>query len=240
MPKRNSRSGGNASRRKSQPNGSRAKSNGQSASRSRTRKPEEFEDYSVVDPSEIPDGPDVLLDVPVVKVDLIDIEVDDLDARLAVRANVRKLLKLQIGAHAHLGQVELKIEGVEAQALVKARLENVSRILERVLTSLDRNPKLLEGVGKAVEEVGGGAGHLLGESGQAVEDVGEGAEQALPEVGKGASQALGDVGKGGGQAVGQVGKGANQALQQVGQGAQRGVAGVGKGAGKGVGKLGKG
>ncbi|HMA26894.1 MAG TPA: hypothetical protein VKO62_04605, partial [Solirubrobacterales bacterium] len=102
------------------------------------------------------EGPDVLADVPVVKVDKIDIEVDDLDARVAVLAKVRKLLNVSVGAHAHLGEVELKIEGVEAQALLKARLDNVSRILERVLLSLDRNPELLEGVGKALEEVGGG------------------------------------------------------------------------------------
>ncbi len=188
----------------------------------------------------MPEGPDVLVDVPVVKVDKIDIEVDDLTAQVAVLAKVRKLLNISIGAQVHLGQVELKIEGVEAQALLKARLDNVSKILERVLLSLDRNPELLEGIGKAVEEVGGGTGHLLDESGDAIEDVGEGAGKALPKVGQGASQALGDVGQGANQALGEVGQGANQALGQVGQGAGQGVAGLGQGANQALGQVGQG
>jgi hypothetical protein len=205
------------------------KHNGRGRSGGRKRKREEFPDYSVFDPKDVPEGPDVLVDIPVVKVDKIDIEVDDLDVRVALMAQVRKLLNLKVGAHAHLGEVELQIEGLEAQALLKARLDNVSRILERVLLSLDRNPELLEGVGHAVEELGGGTGHLLDESGDAVEDVGEGAEKALPEVGSGAESALGDVGKGAGRGV-----------AGVGQGAQRGVAGAGKGAGQGLEGLGKG
>lgn len=128
----------------------------------------EYPDYSIVDPKELPDGPDVLLDVPVVKVDEIDIEVDDLQAQVAVQAEVRDLVEISVGATAGLGKVELKIEGVEAQALLKARLDNVALILERVLTSLDRNPELLEGVGHAVEQVGGGAGELADGAGEAV------------------------------------------------------------------------
>jgi hypothetical protein len=38
-----------------------------------------------------------------------------------------------------------------------ARLDNVSRLLGRVLTTLDRNPALLESVGRSIENVGGGA-----------------------------------------------------------------------------------
>ncbi len=215
-------------------------SNGRGNSRGRKRKREEFPDYSVFDPSEVPEGPDVLVDVPVVKVDKIDIEVDDLQARVAVLAKVRKMVNLSIGAQVGLGQVQLKIEGVEAQALLKARLDNVAKILERVLLSLDRNPELLEGVGHAVEEVGGGAGHLLDESGDAVEDVGEGAGKALPEVGKGASSALGNVGEGANRALGGVGEGAKQALPEIGQGASQALGEVGQGASRGVAGLGAG
>jgi hypothetical protein len=182
---------------------------------------DQYDDYSIVDPADIPDGPDVLVDVPVVKVDKIDIEVDDLRAQVAVRAEVRELVQLNVGAQARLGTVELQIEGVEAQALLKARLDNVSAILGRVLMSLDRNPELLESVGHAVEEVGGGTQKLLSGSGEAVEDVGQGAGQALPQVGQGANQALGAVGQGGNQALGGLGQGAAQGLQGVGQGARQ-------------------
>jgi hypothetical protein len=94
-----------------------------------------------VDPGEIAEGPDVVLDVPVVKVDEIDLEVEDLHAQVAVLAQVQNLVQLSVGVEARLDRVELKIEGVEAQALLKARLDNVG-----------------EGVEGAVQELGQGAG----------------------------------------------------------------------------------
>src|SRR3954452_25028601 len=150
-----SRSNGKSSKGGSGRSKSKARSNSSNGRRSSSRKrsKQEFEDYSIVDPKDIPDGPDVLVDVPVVKVDEIDIEVEDLRAQVAVQAEVRDIVQLSVGADAHLGKVELKIEGVEAQALLKARLDNVTAILERVLTTLDRNPELLESIGKAVEDV---------------------------------------------------------------------------------------
>jgi hypothetical protein len=182
--------------------------------RSSSQQKEQYDDYAIVDPADIPDGPDVLIDVPVVKVDKIDVEVDDLRAQVAVRAEVRQLVQLNVGAQARLGKVELQIEGVEAQALLKARLDNVGAIVRRVLLSLDRNPELLESVGHAVQDVGGGAGKLLSESGEAVENVGQGAGRALPQIGQGANQALGQVGQGAGQGLAGVGQGA----QQLGKG----------------------
>jgi len=204
-----------------------------------------------VNPKDIPDGPDVLIDVPVVKVDVIDFELDDLRAQIAVRAEVKDMVQLSVGADVSLGKVELKIEGVEAQALLKARLDNVSAILERVALTLDRNPELLASVGKAVGDVGEGAKGTLQGAGQAVEDVGEGAGGAVQDIGQGAgqgvgqlgqgaNQALGQVGQGAGQAVGEIGQGANQALGGVGQGVQQGVQGLGQGAGQGVQDLGQG
>ncbi|HEX5762624.1 MAG TPA: hypothetical protein VFY04_05840 [Solirubrobacterales bacterium] len=193
---------------------------GHSSSGGRKRSREEFPDYSVADPRELPDGPDVLLDAPVVKVDEIDIEVAELRAQVAVMAEVRDMVQLSVGADVSLGKVELKIEGVEAQALLKARLDNVALILERVLTTLDRNPELLEGIGHAVEGVGEGAGHLVGEAGEAVEDVGEGAEGAVQQIGQGAGQAVGQVGEGAGQGVAGVGEGAQQLTQGLAGGGQ--------------------
>ena len=204
-----------------------------------------------MDPKDIADGPDVLIDVPVVKVDVIDFELDDLRAQIAVRAEVKDMVQLSVGADVSLGKVELKIEGVEAQALLKARLDNVSAILERVALTLDRNPELLASVGKAVGDVGSGAKETLQGAGEAVEDVGEGAGGAVQEIGQGAgqgvgqigqgaNQALGQVGQGAGQAVGEIGQGANQALGGVGQGVQQGVEGVGQGAGQAVEGVGQG
>lgn len=227
MAEKKDRSRGNAKRKSRSRSRSGHESKSSSPQRSRSR--HEIPDYSIVDPHKLPDGPDVLLDVPVVKVDEIDIEVADLRAQVAVMAEVRDLVEISVGADASLGKVELKIEGVEAQALLKARLGNVTLILERVLTSLDRNPELLEGIGRAAEEVGEGAGHLVGESGEAVEDAGEGARGAIQDVGQGAGQAAGQIGEGAGQAVGQVGEGANQAVRGAGQGARQATEGLSQG-----------
>ena len=215
-------------RRNSGKRSSSKRSRGDSRSNG-SRKRQEYPDYEVLDPKDIAGAPDVMLDVPVVKVDEIDIEVDDLRAAVSVRAELRKLVQLNVGVSARLGEVNLNIQGVEAQALLKARLDNVSQILARVLTTLDRNPALLESVGKTVEDIGEGAGDTLSGAGEAVEDVGEGSEKAVQQVGKGAGQAVGEVGQGAGQAVGQVGQGAGQAAQGVGQGAGQAAQGVGQG-----------
>src|SRR5918997_3109637 len=149
------RSGGRPGRAR----GAASSQNGKRRSSGRARA-DHFDDYEIVDPRDIPRGADVLVDVPVVKVDEVDIEVDNLRAQVAVLAGVRDLVQLSVGADVRLGKVELNIQGVEAQALLKARLDNVTAILQRVLTTLDRNPELLESVGQAVEQVGGGAGQL--------------------------------------------------------------------------------
>ncbi|HET8954374.1 MAG TPA: E3 binding domain-containing protein [Solirubrobacterales bacterium] len=216
-----------------------------------------YEDYTLVDPVEISDTdePDVIVDVPVVKVDEIHFELDDLMARVSLHAEVLDLVKLSVGVHVELGKVELNIKGVEAQALMRARLDHVTAIIDRVLTTLDRNPDVLqeiakslkpisEGAGKAVGEVGEGANKAVGQigegAGSAVEDVGEGAGGAVKDVGKGAGGAVEDVGGGAGKAVGEVGEGANKAVGQVGEGAGDAVGGLGEGAGQAVGGLGQG
>src|SRR5690348_9328308 len=60
--------------------------------------------------------PDVYLNVPVLKVDEIGIEVENLEAHVSLAAAVLDLLKLNVGADAFLGKVNLEIKGVEAQA----------------------------------------------------------------------------------------------------------------------------
>jgi e3 binding domain len=181
--------------------------------------------------------PDVLLDVPVVKVDEIQLELDNLHARVSLHAEVLDLVKLSVGVHAEFSKLQLDIKGVEAQALLRVQLDHVTAIIDRVLTTLDRNPQLIESLGRTIEDVGASAGH-------AVEDVGEGAGGAVEDVGEGAGGAVADVGKGAGGAVADVGKGAGGAVQQVGAGAGQAVGelgqGVGQGAGQAVGGIGQG
>src|SRR5829696_331690 len=184
--------------------------------------------------------PDVLLDVPELRVDLIHFELDDLDAHVAVKANVLNLVKLNVGLDVHLSRVKLDIKGVEAEVLLKAHLDHVTAIVDRLMTSLDRNPELVKGLSRAVSEIGRGAGDGVDRTGDAAKDIGSGAQAALKDVGKGAGEAVGDVGQGAGQAVGDVGQGAGQAVGDVGQGAGQAVGDVGQGAGQAVGDVGQG
>jgi hypothetical protein len=205
-----------------------------------------YEDYTVIDPGEISDTdePDVVVDIPIVKVDEIDFELDDLEARISLHAEVLDLVKLSVGVHAELGKVRLNIKGVEAQALMRARLDHVTAIIDRVLTTLDRNPDVLKTIAHSLEPVTEGAGKAVGEVGEgankAVGEIGEGAGSAVEDVGEGAGGAVEDVGGGAGKAVGEIGEGANQAVGQVGEGAGQAVGGLGQGAGQAVGGLGQG
>jgi hypothetical protein len=150
------------------------------------------------------DEPDVLLDVTELRVDEISLEVEDLTARVSLQANVLDLLNLHVGVDATLGGVRLTIKGVEAKVLLRARLDNVARIIDRVLDTIDNNPaivgQLTEPVGEAVAEVGAGTGEVVDEvvtgAGPAIGEVGEPARAAVGEVGKGAAEIVEDLGQG--------------------------------------------
>src|SRR5215211_7869745 len=98
----------------------------------KTRPEQMYEDYTIIDPGEISDTdePDVVVDIPVVKVDELHFELDDLVARLSLHAEVLDLVKLSVGVHVELGKVELDIKGVEAQLLMRARLDHVTAIID--------------------------------------------------------------------------------------------------------------
>ncbi|NKZ01645.1 hypothetical protein [Nocardiopsis alborubida] len=170
------------------------------------------------------EDPDVLLDVPVVKVDEIQLEVENLRASVSLQAEVLDLLKLKVGADVELGRVSLTLKGVEAQALLKVQLDNVRDIITRVLQTIDANPQILEhvtrGVESSLDQVAGGAGQAAGAlgrgAGNAVEGVGRGAGNAVEGVGRGAGNAVEGVGRGAGKAAQGVGGGAGKAVEDVG------------------------
>jgi hypothetical protein len=180
------------------------------------------------------------VDAPVVKVDEIKFEMDDLRAHLAVLAEAGHFVQVNAGAAVRLGKVELDIQCVETQALLEARLRNVTKILGRVLTTLDRNPELLQSVGEALGDVGGGAHDLLVDTGDTLKSVGKGGESAVQDIGSGAGRGVEGLGQGAQQGVEGIGQGAEHGLQGVGQGAEQGLQGVGQGAEQGVEGVGQG
>jgi pyruvate/2-oxoglutarate dehydrogenase complex dihydrolipoamide acyltransferase (E2) component len=85
--------------------------------------------------------PDLQLDVPALSVEEIDLEVEDLQVRLSIQAELADLVKIKVGLDAELGELKLGIKGVEAQVQLKARLDNVRTIFSEVLASLEHNPQ---------------------------------------------------------------------------------------------------
>ena len=190
-------------------------------------------DYSIVDPHEIDEAVDVFVDVPVAKVDEIKFELDDFRAHLALLAEAGHFVQLNAGVGVRLGKVELDIQNVETQALLEVRLEHVTKILGRVLTTLDRNPELLKSVGEALGDVGGGAHGLLTDTGDTVRSLGKGSESAVQDVGRGAGRGVAGIGRGAEQGVEGVGEGAQEGVEGLGQGAQGGVEGLARGGRRG-------
>jgi hypothetical protein len=226
------------SRRGSPRGRSRAQSGNSSDGRSKStqRQGKDLPDYSVIDPHDIDEAVDVYVDAPVVKVDEIKFELDDFRAHLAVLAEAGHFVQLNAGVGVRLGKVELDIQGVETQALMEVRLHNVTRVLGRVLTTLDRNPELLKSVGDALGDVGGGAHDLLTDTGDTIKS----AQSAVADLGQGAGEGVAGIGSGAEQGVAGLGQGAQQGVQALGQGAQQGVQGVGQGAGQELQDLGQG
>jgi pyruvate/2-oxoglutarate dehydrogenase complex dihydrolipoamide acyltransferase (E2) component len=99
------------------------------------------EDFAPRDRGESAGDPDLQLDVPLLNIEEIDLEVEDLQVHLSVQAELADLVKIKVGLDAHLDVVKLGIRGVEAQAQLKARLDNVRAIFTEVLASLQHNPQ---------------------------------------------------------------------------------------------------
>ncbi|MDQ0408490.1 hypothetical protein ABVB69_20195 [Streptomyces sp. NPDC000349] len=163
--------------------------------------------------------PDVLLDVPELHVEEISLHVENLQARVSLSVEVLELLKLNVGADVSLGRVELDIKGVQAQAMLKVRLDNVAEMVGRVLSTVDAHPQILEqltsGLDSAAESLGGGAGRVAGE-------LAEGAGDAVRGVGESAGKAVREVGDGAGEVVGKTsGRAAREASPEAGRGSGR-------------------
>ena len=79
------------------------------------------------------EDPDVVLDIPTLNVEELDLEVEDLRAHVSVRAEVANFVNINIGVDAYLDKLKLGIKGVEAQVLLKVKLE-------KILGTIDRAP----------------------------------------------------------------------------------------------------
>jgi hypothetical protein len=132
--------------------------------------------------------PDVLLDIPQLKVEEIILEVEDLRAHVSIQANVLNLIRLSVGADVQLGGVHLDIKGVDAQALLKVRLDAVAHIIDRGLSTIDRNPEILD----QLTPLGAGASELEGTVGGSVDEVVGAVGNAAPDLDRNVAEVTGE------------------------------------------------
>ena len=111
------------------------------------------------------DDTDVVLDIPVLKVEELDLEVDELRAHISARAELAGFLNISVGVDTYVDKVKLRIKGVEAQVQLKVKLERILGSIDRALQAIDNNPQLLDpdfrrsqGAGAGEEDTGGKEG----------------------------------------------------------------------------------
>jgi pyruvate/2-oxoglutarate dehydrogenase complex dihydrolipoamide acyltransferase (E2) component len=105
------------------------------------------------------EDPDVVLDVPTLNIEELDLEVEDLRAHVSVRAEVANFVNINIGVDAYLDKVKLGIKGVEAQVLLKVKLERILGTIDRALSAIEQNPGLLD---DRMREEGGDVAEIEG------------------------------------------------------------------------------
>jgi len=107
------------------------------------------------------DAPDLTLDVPSLGVEELNLDVENLRARISLHAELADMVKLSVGVEADVDKVKLEAKGVEAKLLLKAGLDNVRAILGQALDALDNNPRILEDLLRSSGETSGGAPRAL-------------------------------------------------------------------------------
>jgi hypothetical protein len=94
---------------------------------------------------------DVILEVPELSVDSIGLTVENVRAKVSLNANAVNLVQVTAGVDVGIKKVQLGIVGVYGEVYLYADLDNVARIVDRVIQTLDRNPRILTQVLQAVD-----------------------------------------------------------------------------------------
>jgi pyruvate/2-oxoglutarate dehydrogenase complex dihydrolipoamide acyltransferase (E2) component len=123
--------------------------------------------------------PDVLLDVPVLNVEELDLEVENLTAHISVRAELANFVNINVGVDAHLDKVKLNIKGVEAQVQLKVRLDRILGTIDSALSALEQNPGLLDAPRETEDRK-----EIEGSAATAAEPARDGADEPDDEPGR--------------------------------------------------------
>jgi len=139
--------------------------------------------------------PTLVLDVPVLNVDEINLEVEDLRAHVSLRAELADLVKINVGVDIYLDKVKLDIKGLEAQALLKIKLDRVLGTLDRALGAIDTNPEILNRVVEQdVDSTPQRAEDTAGQVSEAAQVTGDVSDQVTYETERAAGSPLDETG----------------------------------------------
>jgi hypothetical protein len=116
------------------------------------------EDYMPNRSGRSDDTPTFMLDVPVLNIDELDLEVNELRAHVSSRAELANLVKINVGVDIYLDDVKLDIKGLEAQALLRVQLDRILGTLDRALEAINNNPQILSEVAQDLDSAVGGTG----------------------------------------------------------------------------------
>lgn len=104
---------------------------------------------------------DVILDVPNLCVNRLFLKVDSVTAKLNLDARVSNLVRVSAGVDVLIGNVDLTIQGVRAQALLLVDLDDVYYIVDNTLTFIDNNPQIVDQLGSTLQTTVGSVGTLV-------------------------------------------------------------------------------
>jgi hypothetical protein len=104
---------------------------------------------------------DVVLDIPNLCVNRVFLKVDSLTAKLNLDARISNLVRVNAGAEVLVGNVDLTIQGVRAQALLLVDLDDVVYIVDQTLTFIDNHPEVVQQLGSTLQNTVGGVGGLV-------------------------------------------------------------------------------
>jgi hypothetical protein len=104
---------------------------------------------------------DVVLDIPNLCVNRVFLKVDSLTAKLNLDARVSNLVRVTAGADVLVGNVDLTIQGVRAQALLLVDLDDVVYIVDQTLTFVDNHPEVVQQLGSTLQNTVGAVGGLV-------------------------------------------------------------------------------
>ncbi|MDB4899853.1 MAG: hypothetical protein JWN53_1661 [Gemmatimonadetes bacterium] len=105
---------------------------------------------------------DVVLDLPNLCVQNIHLKVDTVTAKVNLDAKISNLVHLSAGADVFIGDVDLTIRGVRAQALLLVDLDDVYHIVDNTLTFVDNHPEIISQLGSTLQNAGGAVGGVVG------------------------------------------------------------------------------